>query len=392
MNQNLLDNLLEKELELLKRRALSRNLEIISSSSATEIVIDQKSYLNFSSNNYLGLSYHPKVKQAASLAVQQWGVGSGASRLVSGNLEIHEILEKALADFKSEKAATVFSSGYLANLGVITALLGPKDLIILDRLNHASLIDAAKLSKAKTWVYPHKDAKALAKILERSKNFGTKLVVTDAYFSMDGDIAPLDELVKVCRQYDAYLMIDEAHSTGVFGKTGHGLTEHFGLSGKIDVVMGTLSKALGSVGGFVAGSHVLKKTLIQKARSFIYTTGPAPAASAAALQALLVIESEPLLKKTLWDSIDFLRGQLLKMNFDLMDSQGPIIPILIGDTTKTLKAKEFLKARGIFIPAIRPPTVSKGSDRLRLSLTASHTQKDLEKLIATLGQLKKEIL
>ena len=390
-SQNWQDSLKES-LNLLKEKNLYRSLEPVDSPTDRIIQIAGKSFLNFSSNNYLGLANHPKVKKAAAKASLQWGAGSGASRLISGDLKIHRDLEEKLARFKKEESALLFSSGYLANLGVVTALLDEKDLVLADRLNHASLIDAARLSRAKFWVYRHKDATSLDQLLSRGKSYRKKLVMTDAYFSMDGDVAPLDELLRVCEKHDAMLMVDEAHSTGVFGKTGSGLTEHFGLSGKIDIVMGTLSKALGSVGGFIAGKKMLKDYLINRSREFIYTTAPAPAASGAALEAIRIIESAPFLRKKYWENILFVREELKSEGFDLLGSEGPIIPLLVGDTGKTIRLKEFLKKEHIFAPAIRPPTVPKNTDRIRLSITAGHTQEDLGKLLNVLRKAKDKIL
>jgi len=334
------------------------------------------------------LATHPRIAGKAAAAVRVWGTGSGASRLLSGNLSIHAELEKKLAVFKREETATVFSSGYLANLGVVTALLNEKDVVLVDRLNHSSLIDAARLSGAKLRVYPHRDVSSLDRFLAGAKGFRRRLVLTDAYFSMDGDIAPLDKLLEVCRRHDTFLMIDEAHSTGVFGKSGRGLTEHFGLTGKIDIVMGTLSKALGSVGGFVAGSTTLREYLVNRARTFIYTTAPSPSASAAAIASLDLIQKEPRLRRKLWDNTRFVREGLAALGFSLMGSEGPIIPVLVGDTQRTLRFGEFLRQEGIFAPAIRPPTVPKGTDRIRLTVTAAHERKDLEKLLAVLKKAR----
>ena len=347
--------------------------------------------LDFSSNDYLGLSLKTSIRSQAAAAVRRYGSGSGASRLISGNLPIHEALEKKIAKFKGEEAALVFSSGYLANLGAVTSLVDERDIVILDRLNHASLVDAARLSRAKLWVYSHNDVDALREILGRAGDFRRRLVVTDAYFSMDGDIAPLDRLLTLCEETDSILMIDEAHSTGVFGKKGHGLTEHFGLQGRVPVVMGTLSKALGSVGGFIAGSALLKDALINRARSFIYTTAPVPAASAAALASLEWIEKNPEALRRFHKLIKEVRNELRENGFDLMNSTGPIVPVLIGDSGKALRFRDFLKTRGLFVPAVRPPTVPKGTDRLRISLKATHTRPQIGRLIAALREAREKI-
>ncbi len=364
---------------------------MVDASGASRLRIRGRQFLNFSSNNYLGLTTHPRVLKESALAIRQWGTGSGASRLLSGNLKIHEDLENKIAEFKNEEAATVFSSGYLAGLGAVTALVGEKDVVLVDRLNHASLIDAAKLSRAKLWVYPHRDLEALDDLLAKSKSYRRRMVLTDSYFSMDGDVAPLKPIAALCRRHEAILMVDEAHATGVFGKKGGGLTEHFGLTGKIDVVMGTLSKALASVGGYVAGKAVLKDYLITRCREFIYTTAPSPAASAAAYGALCVIREHPQIRERYWNKIRGVRKAVGSLGFNLMDSEGPVIPILIGDTERTLRAAAFLRKQGIFAPAIRPPTVPKKTDRIRLSLTAAHTGKDLDRLLEVLRKMRNVI-
>ena len=383
---------LQADLDVLRSSNLYRIPFTVAAQKRSTIWVDRRRHINFSSNNYLGLATHPKVIAAACRAAKEWGTSSGASRLLSGNLKIHEDLEKALARFKKEETVTIFSSGYLANLGAVCSLVGPGDLVIVDRLNHASLIDATKLSGAKLWVYPHCDGRALEKLLSRAKDFRRKLVVTDAYFSMDGDLTPLPELLEVCRRADAWLFVDEAHSTGVFGKAGRGATEHYGLEGQIPIVMGTLSKALGSVGGFVAGSSLLKETITNRARGFVYTTGPSPMASAAALASVLLAQTEPFRLKKLWLNIRFLRTALEGLGFDLGASVGPIIPLLIRDTRKTLTVARFLREKGIYAPAIRPPSVPKNTDRIRISLSADHDQKQLHALIKAMDLARKKFL
>jgi len=382
---------LEKDLEDLEKKNLRRYLEPVGQRTNSRLAIRNKHFINFSSNDYLGLAKHPQVIAAAVRALRRWGAGSGASRLISGNLEIHADLETRLAAFKHEAAATVFSSGYLANLGVVTALLNEEDLVLADRLSHASLIDAARLSRAKLWVYPHQDVSAVEKLLQRGRSFRKRLVVTDSYFSMDGDVAPLDRLLETCRKENAILMIDEAHSTGVFGKNGRGLTEYFGLEGRIDVVMGTLSKSLGSVGGFVAGKAALKETLVNRAREFIYTTAPSPAASAAAMESLKIILETPEIRRRLWRNVCFIRDELKSLGFDLMESEGPIIPILIGNTARSIRISAFLRKEGIYAPMIRPPTVPKNKDRIRFSISASHQKAELEAAVKSLKKIRDKI-
>lgn len=374
----------------LRKDSLYRQLHLVESRDATAIHVRGRRLADFSSNNYLGLAQNPQVLQAAQKATQKWGAGSGASRLISGNLKIHEELDKTLAQFKKEAAALSFSSGYLANLGILSSFLGEKDVVILDRFCHASLVDAARLSKAKLWVYPHKDLARLAEILKRAQEFEKRLVVTDSYFSMDGDVAPLDELLELCKKHRAHLMIDEAHAVGVYGKSGAGLSEHYGLQGKIDIVMGTLSKSLGSAGGYIAGSEELRNFLINKARTFIYTTAPTPAASAAAIKAIGIIRTKQNLRAKLWANVDFLRNSLESEGADLIGSEGPIIPIQIGDTGKVLRIQKALEHEGFFVPAIRPPTVSKGGDRLRISLSASHQKSELADFIQAFKKIRRK--
>ena len=379
---------LQPELDALKSKHLYRSPEVFASKKSPK-KLDR--FVDFSSNDYLGLSQHPRVIAAASRALGRWGAGSAASRLLSGNLDVHRQLEEKIAHFKREESAVVFSSGYLANLGAISTLVNEKDVVILDRLCHASLIDGARLSRAKFWVYGHRDTVQLADLLSRAGRFRRKLVVTDAYFSMDGDLAPLPELVAVCRGHDAMLMIDEAHSTGVYGRGGRGLLEHFGMEGGADVVMGTLSKALGSVGGFVAGGASLRESLINFCRPYIYTTAPAPGASAAASEALALIARVPGLREKLWQNVRRVREGLGRLGLDLMGSGGPIVPVRVGDPARALEIKEKFKQAGFFVSAIRPPSVPSGTDRMRLSVSAAHTPEQIERLLSVFEKLKDRI-
>jgi 8-amino-7-oxononanoate synthase len=389
---------LGRELEDLKRAGLYRAVRTIDKTDGRYVEINGQKLLNFCSNNYLGLANHPKVIAAARAALEEFGAGAGASRLVSGNLELHERLEAKLAAFKSRPAALVFPSGFAANLGVIGSLVDENDTVIIDRLNHASIIDACRLSKAKLQVYPHKDMAALEKVLQRSAKFKKKLIVTDSVFSMDGDLAPLPEIVGLAKKYGALTMIDEAHATGVIGSRGKGIEEHFGLEGEVDVVMGTLSKALGSLGGFVAGSAGLIDYLKNKARSFIYTTALPASACAAALAALELIESEPSLLRNLRRNVEILTPSMISPLLrgrcpNEMRTEGvespivPIIPIMIGDAHKAVEISDKLFEQGFFLSAIRPPTVPEGTACLRLTLTALQTKEDIECLASSLRGL-----
>lgn len=380
---------LSKELQEIKEKGLYRDLRIITGPQEPRVIIEGRECLLFASNNYLGLANHPRLKKASQEAIERYGVGAGASRLISGTMELHTRLEERIARFKGRESAILFSSGYLANLGVITSLVGREDVVIVDRLNHASIIDAARLSFAKLLVYPHRDMSRLERILERCQAYKRRLIVTDSIFSMDGDLAPLPEIVSLAKKYQAFVMIDEAHATGVFGRKGRGAEEHFGLEGEIDIVMGTLSKAIGSLGGFVTGSQRLIEYLRNKARSFIYTTALPPGVCAASMAGLDLIENEPLLRERLWQNVRYIRDGLLRMGFDLMGSETQIIPILIGGVGKTMEISEYLFSQGIFIPGIRPPTVPEDRCRLRMSLMATHTREDLDRLLEVFSVIKR---
>jgi len=375
---------INQELESLKESGLYRELRTIEKINGPHIIIKGKELINFCSNDYLGLSQHLKIKEKAIEIIKDFGLGAGASRLISGHTIIHEELEKKIAKFKRREAAIVFPTGYMANLGVITSLVDEKDTVIIDRLNHASIIDACRLSRAKLQVYPHKDVSTLKKILQRSTSYRRRLIITDSVFSMDGDLAPLPEMCKLAQKYQAMLMIDEAHATGVIGKTGRGLEEYYEMEGKVDIVMGTLSKALGSLGGFVAASNELIEYLRNKARSFIYTTALPPSICAASLAALEIIENQPELISKLWQNIEFFSHRLSSL---VPCPSSAIIPILIGELDKTMEISNKLFDHGIFLSGIRPPTVPKGQCRLRLTITAAHSKEDLECLASLLREL-----
>lgn len=374
------------ELKGLKDRSLMREYRTIEGPQGPHIQIQGKSYLSFCSNNYLGLANHPKIKQAAIEAIHQYGWGTGASRLVSGNMILHEKLEKKIAEFKGTEAALLFPTGYMANMGALCALVTKGDLVIGDKLNHASIVDGCRQSGATFRIYPHNNIHKLASLLQRSAPFRRKLIVTDSVFSMDGDIAPLPEIVEIAKRYDAMLMIDDAHATGVFGRQGKGMIEHYGLEGKIDIIMGSLSKAIGSIGGFIAGSNYLIDFLKNKARSFIYTTALPPSLCAASLAGLMLIQEEISLIDRLWNNINYLKFRLSEF-IHTIAVESPIVPIVIGSAKDALGLSEILYKRGILIPAIRPPTVPSGTSRLRISLMATHTEKDINRLLDILTDI-----
>ncbi|BBO17085.1 8-amino-7-oxononanoate synthase [Candidatus Brocadia pituitae] len=380
------------ELRELKALNLLREYKTIEGAQGPYVYINGKSYLSFCSNDYLGLANHPKIKQAAIDSIHQYGWGAGASRLVSGTMTLHQELEKKIAEFKGTEAALLFPTGYMANLGALCAFVSKGDIVVGDKLNHASIIDGCRLSGATFRIYPHKDVSQLESLLQRSSGYRRKLVVTDSVFSMDGDTAPLTEIAGIAKKYDAILMVDDAHATGVFGKQGKGLIEHYSLEGKIDIVMGSFSKAIGSVGGFIAGSKPLIDFLKNKARPFIYTTALPPAVCAASLTGLTLIQEDASLINRLWKNIACLKSQLSKfMNTITIGS--PIVPIILGSAEETLSASQKLYHYGIQIPAIRPPTVPPDTSRLRISLMATHNEYDIKRLTETLqliGLLKCE--
>lgn len=380
---------IDQENERTKLQLLWRKLSIIENARSHEIIIDGKKYLNFSSNDYLGFSHHPKVVQSGIDALNKYGSGGRSSRLISGTLDLHSELEKKLAAFKQTEASILFPTGFMANLGIISALLGSGDAIIIDRLNHASLLDATKLSKCRVFVYEHCSISSLEKVIERTKSYKKRLVVTDSLFSMDGDFAPLKEMVEICRKKKIWLMIDDAHATGIFGDHGIGMAEFFGLLGKIEIVMGTLSKALGSQGGFVCGSKEFIDFLVNKARPFIFTTALSPVSCAAAMAALELVKEEPQRRKNLLLLSKSFREKLFHKFPSHVDPQAAntqIIPFKVGTAAKALALSEYLKDSGIYAPAIRPPTVPKDECRIRFSLTFDHTEKDIDHCVKAISR------
>lgn len=374
----ILDQELRAELAQLAERDLLRHLRLIESEHGTRVNYQGRTVLMLSSNNYLGLAAHPALKRAALQATERYGVGAGASRLVAGSLEpLHE-LEERLARFKQVEATLVFGSGYLANIGVLSALVGSGDVVLSDELNHASLIDGCRLSRAEVRVWRHRDCDHLRALLHECQGARRRLIVTDSVFSMDGDLAPLARIVEIAREARAAVMIDEAHGVGVFGTRGAGLASHLGLQDRIDVQVGTLSKALGSYGAYVAGSRALIDYLVNRSRSFIFTTGLAPAMAAAASAAIRLIEEDPGRVRRLWDNASYLRARLESAGFTLGATASPILPVMIGEARAALEMAAALLDRGVFVIAIRPPTVPAGTARLRVTPTAAHTREDLD--------------
>ena len=370
------------ELDQIRAAGLYRELRTVASPQGARIRIDGRDLLNFSSNDYLGLANDPLLKRAAADAIEKYGVGAGASRLVCGNLEPYEVLERKLATFKAKEAAIVFGSGYAANVGTIPALVGEGDTVILDKLDHASIIDGARQSGATLRVYPHQNLKKLDAILSQCDPSRRILIITETVFSMDGDLAPLEKIVALKEQYGAWLMIDEAHATGLYAKNRRGLAEAAGVEGKIDITLGTLSKALGCAGGFVVGSQVLIDFLRNRARSLIYSTALPPAVCAAAVAAVDFVMSEEghQRRDQLWRNVSELKNGLSALGVQ-NESRSPIIPIIIGDEAAAVEASRQLYERGIFVPAIRFPTVPKGKARLRVTVTALHESRDIARFV-----------
>ena len=372
------------ELSKIKESGLYRELKAVENAQDTRIDIEGKTYLSFCSNNYLGLANHPSVIEAVKKAVDEYGWGACASRLVSGNMTLHEALEKEISRFKRKDAAIVFPTGYMANLGVISSLVSGGDLVVSDKLNHASIIDGCRLSGADFRVYAHCNMEKLETILKKTSKYNRKLIVTDSVFSMDGDLAPLPDIVRIAKKYNAMVMVDEAHGTGVFGENGRGVVEYFNLDNEVDVVMGTLSKAIGSLGGYVCGDDDLISYLRNKARPFMYTTALPPAVCAASIASINLIQEDPSLREALWNNVCCIKERLGLLGIDMISSQSQIIPLLIGDTQKAVDISKLLYERGVLIPAIRPPTVPANSSRLRMTVMSSHTQDDLESLFKVL--------
>ena len=377
---------LQQSLDERVAQGLLRSRRTLATPQSPHIVVDGKSYLAFCSNDYLGLANHPQLISALQQGAQQWGVGAGAAHLVSGHFEPHHRLEQQLAAFVGKPSALLFSTGYMANLGVVQALVGRGDTVFADKLNHASLNDAMTLSRAEVKRYRHGDMEQLAMLLEQAKS-GRKLVITDAVFSMDGDIAPLREMLALCEQHDAWLYVDDAHGFGVLGERGRGSLSHFGIASERIIYMATLGKAAGVSGAFVAAEQVVIDTLINHANSYVYTTATPPALSSALLQSLQLIEQGDERRAHLQRLVTRLRSGLAELPWALMGSDTAIQPLLIGDNQRALELSAALRERGIWVAAIRPPTVPQGTARLRITLSATHADVDVDRLIGALHEL-----
>jgi glycine C-acetyltransferase len=391
---------LEDEVAALRERHLYRALRVMSSGQGPIVSIDDRRVISLSSNDYLGLTHHPRLREAALVAVRDFGVGSGAVRTIAGTMSMHEELEAELAEFKSTPAVLTFQSGFTANTGVIPTVTGETDLIVSDSLNHASIIDGMRLSKAPRKVYPHADVEALRAILDEAARDGRPetgepyrliLVVTDGVFSMDGDIAPLPGIVEAAEAVGAAVFVDDAHASGVLGRDGRGTVDHFGLHGRVAIQVGTLSKAVGALGGYVAGSTALREILTQRARPFLFSTSHPPAVVAACREAIRVMQEEPDLHERLWDNTRYFKAELARLGFDTGRSETPITPVMMGDPETAMRFSDRLMGEGVFAQPVVFPTVAIDQARLRTIVTAAHAREQLDSALGAFDTVGREL-
>jgi len=392
---------LADEIEELKRQNLYRRMRVLSSAQGAEVVVDGATLISLSSNNYLGLATHPRLVEAAVEAAREFGAGSGAVRTIAGNMTLHEQLESELAAFKHTEAALTLQSGFAANTGVIPVVAGEADLIVSDALNHASIIDGMRMSKAPRVVFPHKDVAALRELLREARAKGRPdaggapyrliLVVTDGVFSMDGDIAPLPGIVAAAEEFGAAVMVDDAHASGVLGRNGRGTVDHFGLHGRVHIQVGTMSKAMGVLGGYIAGGQPLRDMLIQRARPFLFSTSHPPAVAAACLAAIHVLLEEPELIDRLWTNTLYFKGELVRLGFDTGASETPITPVMMGDSAMAQRFSGRLFEEGIFAQAVVYPTVALDKARIRTIVTAEHSTDQLDRCLEAFGAVGREL-
>jgi glycine C-acetyltransferase len=369
---------LGEELDSLKKQNLYRRLRILDGEQKAHTSFDQRSVVNLSSNNYLGLTTHPRLRERALEAVKSLGVGSGSVRTIAGTMAIHMELERRLAEFKQVEAVVVFQSGFTANAGTVSAILTKEDIVISDELNHASIIDGCRLSRATIKVFPHKDVDAARRIITALPAGQRRLLITDGVFSMDGDLGPLPALCELAEETGCIMMVDDAHASGVFGKNGRGTIDHFGMHGRVDVQVGTLSKAIGALGGYVAGNRNLIEFLYHRARPFLFSTSHPPAVAAACIAAIDVLLEEPEIMERLWDNTRFFKTGLERLGFNTGISESPITPVIAGDSAKANALSDRLFAEGVFAQAIGYPTVARDKARVRTIVTATHTREDLQ--------------
>lgn len=369
---------LADELNSLREQGLYRRQRVLDDEQKAHTSVDHRSVVNLSSNNYLGLTTHPRLRERAIEAVRRLGVGSGSVRTIAGTMAIHVELERKLAEFKQTEAAVVFQSGFTANAGTVSSILGRDDVIVSDELNHASIIDGARLSRAAIKVFPHRDVDAARKILEALPRTQRTLIITDGVFSMDGDLGALPALCDLADEFGCVMMVDDAHASGVFGRHGRGTVDHFGVHGRVDVQVGTLSKAIGALGGYVAGSRTLIDFLHHRARPFLFSTSHPPSVAATCLAAIDVLESEPQLIERLWDNTRFFKAGLAALGFNTGGSESPITPVIVGEASQAMALSDRLFDEGIFAQGIGFPTVARGKARVRTIVTATHTREELQ--------------
>ena len=382
---------LSVELDNLKSQGLYRRLRVLDDKQAARTTIDGRPVINLSSNNYLGLTTHPRLKEKALAAIEQFGVGTGSVRTIAGTMAIHMELERRLAEFKKTEAAVVFQSGFAANAGTVAAILTKEDFVISDELNHASIIDGARLSRATIKVFPHRDAGAARGILRDLPAAGRKLLITDGVFSMDGDLGALPELCGLAEEYGCVMMVDDAHASGVFGKNGRGTVDHFGLHGRVDVQVGTLSKAIGALGGYVAGNRNLIDFLHHRGRPFLFSTSHPPSVVATCIAALDVLLEEPQLIDQLWANTKFFKDGLRALGFNTGSSESPITPVIAGEAPKAMKLSDRLFEEGVFAQGIGFPTVARDKARVRTIVMATHTREDLQLALDAFAKVGKEL-
>ena len=385
-------NFLKEKIQGLKDDGVYRKLPVLGGANDSEVILDGKRVINLSSNNYLGFANHPRLKKAAIEAVEKYGAGAGAVRTIVGNMDIHEELEKLLAEFKREEAAFIYQSGFNCNAGTIQAITEKGDLIISDELNHASIIDGSRLSKADKTIYKHSDIDHLEQVLKENRDkYNNILIITDGVFSMDGDIAKLPEIVELAEKYEAMTYVDDAHGSGVLGESGRGTVDHFNLHGRVDFSIGTLSKAIGVVGGYVAGSETMYEWLNHRARPVLFSTSLPPAAVGAIMEALRMLMESTEYTDRLWDNAKYFKSKLGTLGFDTGHSETPITPVIIGDEAKTMEFSRKLLENGVFVSGIVFPTVPKGTGRVRCMVTAGHTKEQLDRAVEVFEKVGKEM-
>jgi glycine C-acetyltransferase len=382
---------LVEDLEQLKARGLFRPLRVLGSAQDTEVVVDGKRVLNLSSNNYLVLTTHPKLKQAMVRATEVWGAGSGAVRTIAGTMSVHEEFERKLAGFKHTEASLVFQSGFTENVGVLQVLVGEGDVIISDELNHASIIDGIRLSKAERSIFKHRDMDDLERHLEKHRDKRVRLVVSDGVFRMDGDIAPLKAIVELAEAHQALVMVDDAHASGVLGKNGRGSVNHFGLDGRVDLQIGTLSKAIGVLGGYVASSQLVRDFLIHRSRPFLFSTSHPPGVAAACAAAIDVLLEEPERIERLWKNTARFKDGIQRLGFDTGGSETPITPVIVGKGSVAMEFSDRLFKDGVFAQGIGYPTVPEGRARIRTIVTSAHTDAQLDRALELFEKVGKEL-